>query len=120
MLALNAQSRAIAALALGFAFVTGTLNRVGTIVAGILADLTGGISGRTEVGVLDVVMILVGIAIFLFAGSVRGDEGWIPGIAQAGGVLAAVGVLMNIAALIAVLAGNNGAVLSLGGLSFAG
>ncbi len=107
MLTLTPQARAIAALLLGFAYVTGSMSSIGIYFMLAITRLHYVTNRGTNEGI-DVVMLLVGTAILLLgARSARGlADSWPRWVAQAGQLLALAGLVITLVTLLAAVAGR--------------
>lgn len=115
MLTLSPQARAIAALLLGFAYVTGSMSSIGIYFMLAITRLHHVTNRGTNAGI-DLVMLLVGAAIFLLAARyTRGlADSWPRWVAQAGQLMAVAGVLITLVTLLAAVAGRTDVSLSTG------
>lgn len=117
---LTPQARGIAAASLGLAYVTGTLTQIGVAVLLVFTQVHNLSQRSTDAG-LEAVMVLVGGAIYVMGARAarRLADGWPRWVAQAGQILAVVGVLMSALAMVAALTGwinyVGGAFTGLGG-----
>jgi hypothetical protein len=103
MFTLTPQARAIAAFALAFTLVTGSLNRIGIALIAVFDSNLGGTDHAVAVGV---VTFVVGIGVLWLAGqaaAATAGETWALGLAQAARVLAAVGLLVAALTLLSTL-----------------
>ena len=107
MLTLTPTARAIAAFALAFTLVTGSLDRLGSACAGVVANLSGTISARTYLVTLDVVSLVAGVVILMLAPKPAGLDAWVAALAQAARVLAIVGLVITAISLLSAT-GNAG------------
>ncbi len=117
---MSPEARGIAAASLGLAYVTGTLTQIGVAVILVVTQVHNLSERSTDAG-LEAVMVLVGGAIYLLAARAasRVADGWPRWVAQAGQILAGVGILMSALAMVSALTGwinyVGGAFTGLGG-----
>jgi hypothetical protein len=100
MITLTPQARAVAAFALAFTLLTGSLNRIAYLVLGIFdADLSG--RGGAVIAALLLVAIAAGVLLLAFKAADAQPDGWSTHLAQSAIVLAIVGAFIAVLTLIA-------------------
>jgi hypothetical protein len=107
MLTSAPQARAIAAATLGFLLVSGSLARVGHNVMLVFTQIHD-VTGRSSSAGEALVTVALGIGICLLATSAARqlEDGWARWLAQSGQVLAVVGIVIALVAVLAAVAGR--------------
>lgn len=92
MVILSPQGRAVAAIALGFALVTGNLNSLLFSVLALFGDSFP--DGRPGIVLFTAIAAVIALGVLVLARQAAGAEGWAGAVGQGAGVLVLVYLLM--------------------------